>query len=52
MSQSPAPEPALQHWPAAAAERLRTLIRRHAHQGAYAVFDADNTTYHHDLVGS
>ena len=49
---SPATEPLLQHWPAAAADRLRTLIRTHAHQGAYAVFDADNTTYHHDLVGS
>ena len=49
---SPATEPLLQHWPAVAADRLRTLIRTHAHQGAYAVFDADNTTYHHDLVGS
>lgn len=52
MSHPSLPEPALPHWPAAAAERLRALIRRHAHQGAYAVFDADNTSYHHDLVGS
>jgi len=39
-------------WPPDAAERLSSLIRSHAHSGAYAVFDADNTSYHHDLVGS
>lgn len=44
--------PDLQHWPAQAAARLRALIAANAHQGAYAVFDADNTSYHHDLVGS
>lgn len=48
---SPA-SPVLQHWPAHAAERLSALIAANAHQGAYAVFDADNTTYHHDLVGA
>ena len=42
----------LRHWPADAADRLALLIRTHAHSGAYAVFDADNTSYHHDLVGS
>ena len=42
----------LRNWPEPAASRLSELIRRHAHSGAYAVFDADNTTYHHDLVGS
>ena len=42
----------LRHWPAAAAERLGALIAANAYQGAYAVFDADNTTYHHDLVGA
>jgi phosphorylcholine phosphatase len=45
-------EPLLRHWPAEAAQRLSGMIRAHAHRGAYAVFDADNTTYHHDLVGS
>ena len=44
--------PALRHWPAEAAEKLHTLIAANAHKGAYAVFDADNTTYHHDLVGA
>lgn len=50
---SPPPAgPALRHWPADAAARLQTLIAANAHKGAYAVFDADNTTYHHDLVGA
>lgn len=42
----------LPHWPEAAAEQLTRLIATHAHSGAYAVFDADNTTYHHDLLGA
>ena len=42
--------PVLQHWPREAAQRLEALIAAHAHQGAFAVFDADNTTYHHYLV--
>jgi hypothetical protein len=28
------------------------LIERHAHQGAFAIFDADNTSYQHDLLGA
>ena len=44
--------PALRHWPADAAQRLDALIAANAHCGAFAVFDADNTSYHHDLVGS
>jgi hypothetical protein len=43
---------ALPSWPEALAESLRALIRANAHQGAYAVFDADNTSYQHDLVGA
>ena len=42
----------LRHWPADAAGPLARLIQAHAHAGAYAVFDADNTTYHHDLLGA
>ena len=51
---SPVPPPAamLRHWPAEAARRLNALITANAHRGAFAVFDADNTSYHHDLVGS
>lgn len=52
MSTLSTPASLLQHWPAHAAEQLSALIRAHAHRGAYAVFDADNTTYHHDLVGA
>ena len=44
--------PLLRHWPEEAATRLSALIAANAHRGAYAVFDADNTSYHHDLVGS
>lgn len=42
----------LQHWPAPVAEKLGQVIEDHAHQGAYAVFDADNTTYRYDLEES
>ncbi len=42
----------LRHWPPDAALQLAALIDAHAHTGAYAVFDADNTSYHHDLVGA
>ncbi|MEO6625965.1 MAG: haloacid dehalogenase-like hydrolase, partial [Burkholderiaceae bacterium] len=52
MSTPATPPPLLQHWPAHAAERLTAMMRANAHRGAYAVFDADNTTYHHDLVGA
>ena len=49
---APSASPALQYWPAEAAAKLGALIAANAHKGAYAVFDADNTTYHHDLVGA
>ena len=42
----------LKHWPAHAARLLEALIQRHAHSGQFAVFDADNTTYQHDLIGA
>lgn len=42
----------LPSWPAAHAEALCSLIKSNAHKGAFAVFDADNTTYQHDLVGA
>ncbi len=42
----------LRHWPPDAARQLGALIDSHAHNGAFAVFDADNTSYHHDLVGA
>ena len=45
-------DPALRHWPAAAAAQINALIEANAQRGAYAVFDADNTSYHHDLVGA
>jgi len=41
----------LKHWPAPAAAQLSALIEAHAHQGAYAVFDMDNTSYRHDIAG-
>ena len=44
--------PRLVNWPLAAAEQLGALIQAHAHSGAYAVFDADNTSYRHDLLGA
>lgn len=46
------PDAALRHWPAQAAAQIEALVRANAHCGAYAVFDADNTSYHHDLLGS
>ena len=49
---SKAADPALRHWPPEAAAKINALIKANAHRGAYAVFDADNTSYHHDLVGS
>jgi phosphorylcholine phosphatase len=42
----------LKHWPAPAAAQLGALIAAHAHQGAYAVFDMDNTSYRHDIAGA
>ncbi|MEO8855855.1 MAG: haloacid dehalogenase-like hydrolase [Burkholderiaceae bacterium] len=50
---SPAqPDTVLRHWPAQAAAQIEALVRANADSGAYAVFDADNTSYHHDLVGA
>jgi phosphoserine phosphatase len=42
----------LDHWPAAAAEKLKTVIAANANQGAFAVFDMDNTSYRYDLEES
>ncbi|CAM5245502.1 phosphorylcholine phosphatase [Streptomyces spiroverticillatus] len=42
----------LKHWPAPEAKRLGKLIAAQEHKGAYAVFDADNTTYQNDLEES
>ncbi|ANZ13965.1 phosphoserine phosphatase [Streptomyces noursei ATCC 11455] len=39
----------LKHWPAPVAKKLGEVITDHEHKGAYAVFDADNTTYRNDL---
>ncbi|MFJ9848098.1 haloacid dehalogenase-like hydrolase [Streptomyces sp. NPDC101150] len=39
----------LKHWPAPVAKQLGKVIAEHDHKGAYAVFDADNTTYRNDL---
>lgn len=52
LAQPPSSVAQLRHWPEAAARQLAALIDSHAHSGAYAVFDADNTTYHHDLLGA
>lgn len=48
----PAAPHGLQAWPEAVAAQLDALIRANAHRGAFAVFDADNTSYQHDLVGA
>lgn len=42
----------LQHWPPAAAEQLESMIAANANQGAYAVFDMDNTSYQFDIEES
>jgi len=39
----------MKHWPLKEAVKIEELIMRHAHQGEYAVFDADNTIWHQDL---
>ncbi|MBO1336424.1 haloacid dehalogenase-like hydrolase [Streptomyces sp. VRA16 Mangrove soil] len=39
----------LTHWPRPQALRLARTIAAHRDRGAYAVFDADNTTYRGDL---
>lgn len=45
-------ETALKHWPPEAAAQLDALIQANAHKGAFAVFDADNTSYNNDLEES
>ncbi|KAJ6441314.1 phosphorylcholine phosphatase [Purpureocillium lavendulum] len=44
--------PALKHWPPEAAKALNAMIARNAHNGSYAVFDMDNTSYQFDLEES
>ncbi|KAI9903452.1 hypothetical protein N3K66_002804 [Trichothecium roseum] len=44
--------PALKHWPRDAAAQLDAMIRRNAHNGSYAIFDMDNTSYRFDLEES
>lgn len=39
----------LKHWSAENAAKIETLIGQHAHQGEYAVFDADKTIWHQDM---
>ncbi|KUL35431.1 phosphorylcholine phosphatase [Streptomyces sp. NRRL F-4489] len=39
----------LKHWPEPVAAKLGKVLVEHDHKGAYAVFDADNTTYRNDL---
>ncbi|GAA3081995.1 haloacid dehalogenase-like hydrolase [Streptomyces rectiviolaceus] len=42
----------LKHWPKPVATKLGKVIAKNGHKGAYAVFDADNTTYRNDLEES
>ncbi|MFI6476154.1 haloacid dehalogenase-like hydrolase [Streptomyces sp. NPDC050516] len=42
----------LPHWPKPVATELGKIIAKNDHKGAYAVFDADNTTYRNDLEES
>ncbi|KAK9774551.1 putative Phosphorylcholine phosphatase [Seiridium cardinale] len=42
----------LRHWPPAAAAALSAMITQNAHQGNYAVFDMDNTSWRYDLEES
>ncbi|KAM3455678.1 hypothetical protein NHJ6243_008427 [Beauveria neobassiana] len=44
--------PALRHWPSEAAKALNAMIAANAHQGRYAAFDMDNTSYQFDLEES
>ena len=45
-------ETSLKHWPPEAATQLEALIKNNANKGAFAVFDADNTSYNNDLEES
>ncbi|MEU6845026.1 haloacid dehalogenase-like hydrolase [Streptomyces sp. NPDC046716] len=42
----------LPHWPRPQARELARVVAAHEHRGAYATFDADNTTYRGDLEES
>ncbi|MET9494954.1 HAD family hydrolase [Streptomyces sp. NPDC006552] len=42
----------LKHWPRRQAAQLARVIVAHRDQGAYAAFDADNTSYRNDLEES
>lgn len=42
----------LQHWPSEAATKIDSMIAANANQGAYAVFDMDNTSYQFDIEES
>lgn len=42
----------LKHWPKPVAKKLGKVIAENGGKGAYAVFDADNTTYRNDLEES
>lgn len=48
----PGPAVTFKHWPPEAAAQLSAMIQANANKGAYAVFDADNTTYQNDLEES
>lgn len=40
----------LKHWPKEARIKIEAMIRANAHQGQYATFDMDQTTYRYDLL--
>ncbi|KND93936.1 hypothetical protein TOPH_01944 [Tolypocladium ophioglossoides CBS 100239] len=44
--------PCLRHWPEPAARALDAMIAANAHNGSYAIFDMDNTSYQFDLEES
>lgn len=44
--------PSLSTWPRRAARKLNRMIRSNAHTGAYACFDADQTSYQWDIEES
>lgn len=42
----------MKYWPQKLAVQIEKLIQQHSHNGEYAVFDADNTIWNHDLEES
>jgi len=52
MSKITAAEISLSSWPEEAATKLTELIEKNAHQGHFAVFDMDNTSYRYDITES